>query len=110
MADMLSDTIVILDFRRTGNMHYASLLMGMIGWNIMLQLGIAFLQTVGVKKGRAKAFLFEALAIVTFTKPGLDAWRVASGAEKPTRAMGDPLSEMFGNKMAEMFAEAIPGT
>jgi len=94
MADMISDTIVILDFRRTGSMHYARLLMGMIGLNLVLQFVIAFLQTVGLKKGRAKAkaVLFEALAIVTFTKPGLDTWKVASGAEKPVGAVLDPLT------------------
>jgi len=94
MADMVSDTIVILGFRRTGNMHYASLLMGMIGLNLAFQLMITFVQTVGLKKGRAKALLVEALAIVTFTKPGLDAWRVASGAEQPAGAVVDPLAEL----------------
>ena len=93
MADMISDTVVILDFRRTGNMHYASLLMGMIGLNLVFQLLIAFLQTVGLKQSRMKSFLFEALSIVTFTKPGIDAWKVASGAEQPPGAVMNPLVE-----------------
>jgi len=53
-ADTISDTVVILDFRRTGNMHYASLLMFMIGMNLALQLMLAFVQTVGLKKSRVK--------------------------------------------------------
>ena len=110
MADMISDAMVILDFRRTGNTHYASLLMCTIGLNLVLQLGFAFEQTVGLQKGRAKSFLFEALAIATFTKPGLDPWKVASGAEQPVGAAMDPLTEMFINKGLEMFTEAIPGT
>ena len=110
MADMISDTIVILDFRRTGNIHYASLLMGTIGLNLALQLMMACIQSLGLKKGRAKSFLLDALAIVTFTKPGIDAWRVASGADQPVGAVMDPLLEMFVNKCLEMFTEAIPGT
>jgi hypothetical protein len=42
-------------------------------------------------------------------KPAVDAYRVAKGAKQEIGAAGDPMLEMTCMKIAEMFAEAIPG-
>ena len=53
--------------------------------------------------------LFEMLSVVTFVKPGLDAHRVASGAEHLQGAAVAPLTEMIMTKAGELVFEAIPG-
>ena len=53
--------------------------------------------------------LTELLAVFTFTKPGLDAYRVASGAEQPAGSPISPLTEMVMTKGGEMIFEALPG-
>ena len=47
--------------------------------------------------------------VLTFTKPGVDSYRVMIGAEHEVGAFVDPKSEMMVVKMSELFTEAIPG-
>ena len=68
-----------------------------------------YLQTQGLKKDRWKTALLDALSVVTFVKPGVDAYRVASGAVKLPGAALVPLVEMMCTKTGELFFEAIPG-
>jgi hypothetical protein len=42
-------------------------------------------------------------------KPGVEAFRVASGAEQENGAAFTPLIEMMITKCGELFFEAIPG-
>ncbi|GMI41994.1 hypothetical protein TeGR_g8255 [Tetraparma gracilis] len=109
IADMVSDAVVIMDFYAKGQTGFAVSLMGMIGTNMLLQAGIVNMQTRGLKKDKIRKMLFDFMTILTFTKPGVDAWRVASGAEQAPGAPLNPLIEMFAGKCGEMFAEAIPG-
>jgi hypothetical protein len=68
-----------------------------------------YAQTHGLKKDKWRTALFEMLSVLTFTKPGLDAYRVASGAEQLPGAAVNPLVEMVYTKAGELTFEAIPG-
>jgi hypothetical protein len=106
---MVSDGVVLADYFRTGRTGFAHGLLAMIGANMLLQLFITWLQTRRLKKDRKKKFLLEAAATLTFTKPGLDAWRVASGAEQAQGSVFNPLAEMNISKAIEVATESIPG-
>jgi hypothetical protein len=108
-SDMLSDGVIIQGFFRTGRNSYGYALMGMIGASMAMQLVVTFVQTRGIKKDRWMKTAKEVAAIVSCTKPGLDAWRVASGTEQATGAVFSPLVEMVYGKAAETVAESIPG-
>jgi hypothetical protein len=81
----------------------------MVGANVAYQMIIVYVQTQGLKKNKWKTMLFEMLTVVLFVKPGVDAHRVASGAEQSAGAAFSPLTEMVGTKGGELFFEAIPG-
>jgi hypothetical protein len=109
MADTASDAYMINDFFKTGRDGTAYSLLGMVGANIFCQLALVFVQTNGLKKDRWKKRFLDILSVVTFSKPGLDAYRVASGSEQEPGASVSPLLEMTATKMMELVFEALPG-
>jgi hypothetical protein len=106
---MVSDGVVIADYFRTGRTGFAYALLAMVGTNMLFNLLITFLQTRGIKKGRARKAVFEVAATITCTKAGLDAWKVASGAEQLPGAAFSPLVEMACAKGIEVATEGVPG-
>jgi hypothetical protein len=108
-ADALSDAYMIDQFHKMGDIGTAKGLLAMVGANIAYQMGIVVVQNRGLKKNKWKTMFFEMLSVVTFVKPGVDAYRVASGAEQLPGAAIEPLTEMIIVKMGELVFEAIPG-
>ncbi|GMI30812.1 hypothetical protein TeGR_g7222 [Tetraparma gracilis] len=108
-ADALSDAVMINEFFQMGDTGTAKGLLAMVGANLSFQMAIVYMQCQGLKKDRWRKALYEMTAVVSFTKPGLDAYRVASGAEQLTGAAAGPLQEMIATKMGELVFEAIPG-
>ncbi|GMI38335.1 hypothetical protein TeGR_g2682 [Tetraparma gracilis] len=109
VADMASDSYMINTFFGTGQVAAAKALLIMVGTNLVFQLLVVWLQTRGLKKNRLKTQLFEVISVLTFTKPGLDAYRVASGNEQQAGEAMGPLSVMIAVKAGEMMFEGIPG-
>jgi hypothetical protein len=109
VADGASDAYMINKFYEMGNAGAANGLLAMVGANLAFQLIIVYVQTQGLKKNKWRTALFEMLSVITFVKPGLDAHRVARGAEQPPGAAVKPLMEMAFTKAGELFFEAIPG-
>jgi hypothetical protein len=109
MADTASDAYMINDFFNTGRPGTAKALMGMVGANLLFQSVIVHAQTAGLKKNRWRATIFEILSVVTFSKPGFDAYRVARGADHVPGAGLGPLLEMTGTTIGEPVCEALPG-
>jgi hypothetical protein len=109
MMDMISDSVIIADYYDTGRNSYANLMVGMVLGNIIFQLLIVTAQTRKIGSSRWRTFFLDSLAVVTFVKPGLDAWRVAGGQQQQPGAVLDPLAEMMTSKFLEMAFEAIPG-
>jgi hypothetical protein len=81
----------------------------MVGANLAFQGLTVYQQVQGLKKNKWRTMLFEMLTVVSFVKPGIDAHRVASGAEQLPGAVMSPLMEMVTTKVGELFFEAIPG-
>jgi hypothetical protein len=109
-SDALSDAYMVNVYYTTGRSSTANGLLGMVGANISYQLFVSYLQMRNRKNDdKWRAGLFEILAIVSFTKPGVDAYRVASGSEQDPGAFFDPISEMAYTKFGELVLEAVPG-
>jgi hypothetical protein len=110
VLDMVSDCIIIIDYlafdETTG---YGHIMIGLVAANLFLQMLIVWLQTRSLKENKWKNMLLELLATVLFVKPGVDAWKVCSGAEQQPGAIFNPLMEMTCSKYTEMAVEGIPG-
>jgi hypothetical protein len=108
-ADAVSDAVMINEFYEIGDTGTAKGLLAMVGGNVAFQTVVVGAQNQGLKKNKWRTMLFEMLSVVSFVKPGLDAHRVASGAEQLQGAAVAPLTEMIITKAGELVFEAIPG-
>jgi hypothetical protein len=108
-SDALSDAYMVNVYRKTGRTGTAYNLVAMVGANTIYQMIIVYMQTQGMKKNKWRTVLTEMLSVITFTKPGVDAYRVASGAESAPGAVLEPLAEMGYTKAGELVLEAVPG-
>jgi len=105
IMDMITDTGVISSYRASGNTSEAYALMAMIGSSIAVQLLITYTQN---RKKSKWVILRELAFVVTFLKPGVDAYRVATGHEDDDTAV-NPLLEMALGKGTELAFESVPG-
>jgi hypothetical protein len=85
------------------------MLIGMVALNMFFQLILVWIQTRGLRESKWKTMVLELVTTVCFLKPGLDSWKVASGAEQPPGAVMSPLLEMGISRGLEVVFEAIPG-
>jgi hypothetical protein len=108
-GDMISDAYMINTFYMTGKRGTANGLLAMVGSNLAIQALIVWGQTHGLKKRKWRTMITEIISVVTFVKPGVDAFRVASGAEQVPGSVMTPLHEMVYTKGGELVFEAIPG-
>ena len=105
IGDMISDIWVIISYLRIGNTSGAYSLIAMIGSSLSAQLLI----TYGQNRKKSKwVILRELLLVVTFLKPAVDAFRVATGHEDEHAVMS-PLVELSLGKGTELAFESIPG-
>ena len=105
IMDMITDAGVINKYRASGNTSGANSLIAMIGSSLAVQLLIAYGQNIKKSKW---VKLRELAFVVTFLKPGVDAYRVATGHED-NDTLFNPLMEMALGKGCEMALESIPG-
>ncbi|GMI09280.1 hypothetical protein TrLO_g2049 [Triparma laevis f. longispina] len=105
--DSATDVYMYFEYRNAGELGYANATLTTLLLNLSLQLFMSFMQNR--KTSKRKRF-FEALYVVTLIKPGVDAYRVAIGAEQEIDTLTDPKTEMVTHKGLELFTEAIPGT
>jgi hypothetical protein len=109
MMDMASDAFVINGFSGQGRTEFAILLAATVVLNLIIQLLICIVQARGLKENRWKHLLLNSLFVITFTKPGIDAYRYASGADRLPGSAANAQQELIWSKSSEMFCEAIPG-
>ena len=105
--DTATDMFMYFEYKRGGDAGYANATLATLLLNLGLQLLMSFFQN---RKMSPRRRFFEALYVLTFVKPGIDAYRVAIGAEQEIDTLIDPKTEMVTHKGLELFTEAIPGT
>jgi len=105
IGDLVTDTTVIVSYFEEGRVDQAYALMSMV----MMSLFCQFLLVLGQnsKKSR-REILRELFFVVTFLKPAVDAYRVATGHEDEQLSVS-PLQEMGFSKSTELACESIPG-
>ena len=106
MLDMGSDVTMIVVYFSEGQNGNASLLLAMIGTCLFFQFLIAWMQT---RTGPRREMAAEMLIALSGIKPGVDAMRVAGGAEMGEHMAVDYLMELTLTKCIEIFSESIPG-
>ncbi|GMI24568.1 hypothetical protein TeGR_g5832 [Tetraparma gracilis] len=109
VVDGASDAYMVKKFYEMGNTGAAEGLLAMVGGNLAMQMLNVYTANEGLKKDKGRTMLRELLYVVTFVRPGVDAHRVASGAEQLPGAATTPLQEMLFTKGCELVFEAIPG-
>jgi hypothetical protein len=106
MTDLLTDVYVTYMFRKNKKYGYFKASLASLVMSIGLQMLCVWGQNR--KLGR-KRVLREWIPILLGYKPAVDAYRVATGAKQEVGTAMEPMFEMTGMKMVEMFTEAIPG-
>jgi hypothetical protein len=104
--DMVSDINNIRALFLAGRSTDAFVLLGMIALNLAVQALVVTLQN---SHRGLRAVLWELGVVFSLLKPGIDAARVAGGAERVEGAPLDPFVEMVFCKLIEMTFESIPG-
>jgi len=102
---MISDAGVIKTYQASGNTSGANSLIAMIGSSLAAQLLFTYTQN---RKKSKWVILRELAFVVSFLKPGVDAYRVATGYEDKD-TLFNPLVEMAIGKCAELALESVPG-
>jgi hypothetical protein len=98
---------MIYTYATTGQQGTALSLAIMVGLCLVLQLFVVLGQT---RKGPRRVMLKEILIVLSGTKPGIDAKRVADGNEQAEHAAAPPEMELTGTRSCELVCESIPGT
>jgi len=107
MFDFVTDVIMIRDYFQAGQTRSAQMLLGMLGANLFCNLVTSYFQS---RRRGWKAVTKDWLFGLSHLKPGVDAWKVASGADHEENAMFDPKFELTFCKGIELATESIPGT
>jgi hypothetical protein len=107
-GDMVTDIMMIVQYLQTRSLWvFAWASLGSLLTNLTFQALGTFTQN------RTKPWqrqLKEQFYVWFLVKPGVDAWRVASGAAHEEGHVMDAQTELTMNKSIELVAEAIPGT
>ena len=106
IGDLMTDIMMIVLYFRTGESGYAWASLGSLLTNLTLQAMVSYTQN------RAKPWkrqVREQFYVWSLVKPGVDAWRVASGSAHEVGQLVNAHYELTMNKCCELVAEAIPG-
>jgi hypothetical protein len=97
---------VVMYLKTPGLEGYGYTLLVMLILNMLFQLVIVWLQTT---KGPKATMVKDMMYVVSAVKPGVDAWRVATGQEQNEYQAVDAKMELILSKGCELVFEAIPG-
>merc|ERR1719171_843702 len=96
---------MIFFYRFKGNVEAATAIFAMVTVNLAMQLGIVMVQNW---RRPWKEKLKESLIVLSCTKPGVDAYRLAHGRDQEG-LHSDAATESTCTKVAELSSESIPG-
>jgi hypothetical protein len=97
---------VRLYLNTSGLERYGYTLLVCLILNMLVQLLIVWWQTT---KGPKATMVKDMLYVVSAVKPGVDAWRVATGLDQNEYQVLTPKMELLFSKGGELVFEAIPG-
>ena len=97
---------VRLYLNTSGLERYGYTLLVCLILNMLGQLLIVWCQTT---KGPKATMVKDMLYVVSAVKPGVDAWRVATGLDQSEHQVFTPKYELLFSKGGELVFEAIPG-
>jgi hypothetical protein len=106
MADLLTDVYVTYMFLDDQKYGYFKASLASLMASIGIQMFVVWAQN---RKLGIKRVVREWIPILLGYKPAVDAYRVANGSKPEVGVVVEAMTEMTFMKMAEMFAEAIPG-
>jgi hypothetical protein len=106
VADMVSDVASIVGMLQSGQVMGACGMIGLISACFAAQILCAVIQT---RHLGWRSVAWEVVLVLSLAKPGVDASRVASGAEHAAGAPVDPFQAMLFAKAIEIGFEAGPG-
>jgi hypothetical protein len=99
IVDMVTDVSMIIKFMKTpGEEGYGKALAAMVGTCLCFQLLGAWVNT---RKGPKREMAKEMLIVLSGCKPGIDAYRVASGYEQQTYAVITPEMDLGKHEKGE---------
>ena len=104
MIDFVSDIYMFYIYSSTSQNFYSSCTFASLALYAFFLLFGIFL----VHRKNKRDLAIHVLSILTFTKPTLDAYQVASGAKQKEGALVSPELEMQMVKVTEVFLECIP--
>jgi len=108
MFDFVTDMLMIRDyFQQSDQGQRAWALLGMLFANLACNLVNSYMQN---RRKGWKAVGKDWLLVLSYLKPGVDAWKVASGAAQEENSLYDAQTEMMMCKGTELVTESIPGT
>jgi hypothetical protein len=102
IADLAFDLIMVREYTLAGSFGYATATITTVAINIVVQLALVYVQyhRVGLV-----VMLKEAALVVTFAKPGVDAYRVITKQKQRPNTVVDPHNEMVLNRLIELLFE-----
>ncbi|GMI30561.1 hypothetical protein TrCOL_g2212 [Triparma columacea] len=106
MGDLFTDIMMVIQFFGMQEPGFAWATLASILANLVFQAILVHFQNRTLP---LRTRIWEQVYVWTLVKPGVDAWRVASGTEHEVGKMYDPYLEMATIKLLEIVAESIPG-
>ncbi|GMI32515.1 hypothetical protein TrCOL_g3266 [Triparma columacea] len=106
MGDLFTDIMMVIQFFGMKEPGYAWATLASILANLFLQAVVVLYQNRALP---LRTRIWEQVYVLTLVKPGVDAWRVASGTEQEVGKVIDPEGELAFTKICEIVAESIPG-
>jgi hypothetical protein len=97
---------VRLYLNTSGLERYGYTLLVFLILNMLFQLLLVWVQTT---KGPKATMIKDMMYVVSAVKPGVDAWRVATGQDQKEHQVLTPKTELLFSKGTEVIFEAIPG-
>ena len=107
IGDLFTDVLMVFEFLSVGEDRYAWATLACLLSNLALVAIGTFLNNKGRSRERQ---IKEQVYVWMLVKPGVDAWRLASGAQDAEGQPGNAMVAYTFSKGAELFAEAIPGS
>ena len=104
MLDVATDIYTIIFYHSLGK-HSSADLMTMY---VVLSLALQLIITNIIHSRNKKQMLVELFATVTYTKSGINYWRLYTNAKQYGHEMVPPVTELMMFHVCEVFAESIP--